>query len=41
MFYLKTHAVHILQLYGIKEGSVLFNNAVNTFSYGYMTSDIE
>ena len=23
-----------------KEGSVLFNNTLNTFSYGYMASDI-
>ena len=25
---------------GRKEGNVLFNNALNTFSYGYMASDI-
>ena len=24
----------------LKEGSVLFNDALNTFSYGYMVSDI-
>ena len=29
-----------LRLYGRKEGSVLFKDALNTFSYGYMASDI-
>ena len=29
-----------LATYQMKEGNVLFNDALNTFIYGYMASDI-
>ena len=33
--------IHVKLLYiFLKDGSVLFNDALNTFSYGYMASDI-
>ena len=34
------HNSFYLRLYGKKEGKVLFNDALNTFFYGYMASDI-
>ena len=45
MFYLTTHSIHLVtviwrRMSVNKEGSVLFNNALNTFSYGYMASDV-
>ena len=50
MFYLTMHSTHfILSYLALKErrmmgerneGSVLFNDALDTFSYGYMASDI-
>ena len=32
--------LYSFHLLGWKDGSVLFNNTLNTFSYGYMASDI-
>ena len=45
MFYLTTHSIHLVtviwrRMSVNKEGSVLFNDALNTFSYGYMSSDV-
>ena len=41
-FYLTTHSTHFIYSYmeGRREGNVLFNDTLNTFSYGYMASDI-
>ena len=35
VFYLMMHSTHLLTVIW-KEGSVLFNDALNTFRYGYM-----
>ena len=42
MFYLTTHSAHFIYGYmeGRKERNVLFNDALKTFIYGYMASDI-
>ena len=38
MFYLTTYSTHFIYGYIVKEGKILFNNALNTFSFTMILS---